>query len=96
MAQQKRDKESDEVTITLAHPLSAEHAVRLGLDDKDYNVDDDVKIRRDLARSVINSGYAQVDPEDQESVNDSLGLSVPKAESNSPEDVAKDPGKAKK
>lgn len=72
-----RKLEKDQVKVTLAHPLRAEHAVRLGLDEQDYAVEDTVTVRRDQARSLVNAGYAAaVDDadvsEDQDAVEENL------------------------
>jgi len=73
-ASETRQKNSDEVSITLAHPLRAPYAVRLGLDEKDYEVESTVKLRRDNAQALINAGYAaDIDPQDQEAVEETLG-----------------------
>ena len=69
-----RKKASDEVSITLAHPLRAQYAERLGLEAKDYDTEDTIKVRRDNAQSIINAGYAaDIDPDDQEAVEGLLG-----------------------
>jgi len=71
----KKQKESDEVSVTLAHPLPAHYAVGLGLEDQDYDVESDVTVRRDVARSLINAGFvADTDPNDRDAVASALGL----------------------
>jgi hypothetical protein len=75
----KRADADGNVTLKLAHPLTAEQAQRIGAGDEDLNVGDEIKIHHDMARSVINSGYAQVDPEDNEAVADALGGTPPPA-----------------
>ena len=70
----KKQKQSDEVTVTLAHPLRAVYAVRLGLDERDYEVEEDVTLRRDNAKSLANAGYvADVDPNDEGAVEQTIG-----------------------
>lgn len=66
--------ERDKVTIVLSNPLSAVHAVRLGAEDRDYAVDDEITVSRGYARSIIAAGYAQVDPEDRDAVAEALGV----------------------
>lgn len=65
----------EKVTLTLAHPLSAEQSQRVLADRvKDYWVGDKITVRRDYALSIINAGYAKgVDPADREAVREALG-----------------------
>lgn len=68
----------DKVTITLAHPVDKPEDLRyLGLAPerevegkivKGYQVHDKVVVNRAAAQSLINAGYAQVDPEDKAAV----------------------------
>lgn len=58
----------DKVKITLAHPLSAEHAERIGLEKRDYPVRSKISVGRDGADRLIAVGYATVDPEDLDAV----------------------------
>jgi uncharacterized protein YabN with tetrapyrrole methylase and pyrophosphatase domain len=70
-----KKKERDLITVTLAHPLRAEHAVQVGLEAKDYAVEDDVKVTRGYARTLINAGLVMdVDPSDTKAVNAALGI----------------------
>lgn len=65
----------NKVSVKLAHPIGdAEDITRLGLEPKDagYNVGDSIRVRRDDARTLINAGYAQVDPENAEQVSKTL------------------------
>lgn len=59
--------------IKLAHPLSGDEAAAIGLDNKDLNVGDTIKVPPDVARQVITSGYAQIDPEDTAAVEKVVG-----------------------
>jgi len=63
-------KASDLRTVTLAHPLQTADMKRIGLstDDGPAEVGDKVKVTGDTASSLINAGYAAVDPEDAEAV----------------------------
>jgi hypothetical protein len=62
----------NKVKIKLANPLDrAEDLRRLGLDENKvggYKVHDEILVTRDLARTLITAGYAQVDPEDATAV----------------------------
>lgn len=70
----------DEVTLTLAHPLSAVYAERLGLDAKDHPVGAKITLSRDRARAVIDAGYAAgVDPGDRAAVSEALKLPAAKS-----------------
>jgi hypothetical protein len=57
-------------TVTLAHPLNARDMQRLALSDgsETGEVGDRVKVTPDHAATLINAGYAQVDPEDAAAV----------------------------
>lgn len=59
---------ADQVTLRLSNPLSARHTTALGLEDRDYKVREDVTVTRSVAQSIIEAGYAQVDPEDRQAV----------------------------
>lgn len=59
-------------TVRLAHPLTPAAAARLGLEEKDHFVNTEIEVSDDVARSIINAGYAQVDPEDAKQVEAAL------------------------
>lgn len=80
---------SDLVTLTLAHPLTAEQAERLHAKDskKNYTQGDKITVPRDDARLIINAGYAQgIEPSDNEAVRKALdsGTSSAKPKTTSP------------
>lgn len=59
------------VTIRLAHPLDRDQDLQyLGLPPKEggYKVHDEIRVSRSAAQSIINAGYAQVDPENKKAV----------------------------
>jgi hypothetical protein len=65
----------DDVTLTLAHPLGATYAERLGLEAKEHPVGDKITVSRDRARAIIDAGYAAgVDPGDPAAVASALKL----------------------
>lgn len=63
------------VTVKLAHPITRkDDLVYLGLDPSEsYGVNDDVKVPVEAAKSLINAGMVQVDPEDRAAVGQTLG-----------------------
>lgn len=66
----------NKVTIKLAHPLTRIDDLRhLGLPERDggYTVNDEVQVTKAGARTLINAGYAQVDPENTAAVEAVLG-----------------------
>jgi hypothetical protein len=64
------------VSVLLAHPLDKpEDLRRLGLKEK-AGVGGEIRISPDHARMLINAGYAQTDPEDQEAVAAVLGANA--------------------
>lgn len=66
------EADPDKVTIKLAHPLDKPEDLRyLGLQPREsgYNVHDEIQVSKAGASSLINAGYAQVDPEDKAAVN---------------------------
>ena len=65
---------ADQVTIQLAHPLTAAQVARLrATDPGDRNVGDSITVPRDEALAVINSGYARgIDPSDTDAVRTAL------------------------
>lgn len=65
------------VSLKLSNPLRAVYAVRVGLQDKDYDTNATVRVTRPSARAIIGAGYAQVDPEDAEAVAVALELAPP-------------------
>lgn len=62
------------VTLTLAHPLTAQQADRLrAKDSKDYKVGDKITVPMDDARAIINAGFAAgIDPADHKQVRSAL------------------------
>ncbi len=63
-------KNANTVTLTLAYPLSAPQAARvLAVDEREYQVGEEITVRRDYALMVIQAGFAAgVDPSDSEAV----------------------------
>lgn len=74
---------SNTVTLTLAHPLTAQQVERLHAKEvRDYRQGDKITVPQDDARAIINAGYADgVDPENQEQTQSALGTTAapPKA-----------------
>lgn len=62
-------------TITLAYPLDEAQSAALGLDRQHHWTGQRVTMQREYARSVINAGFAQVDPTDGEQVRRALAES---------------------
>jgi hypothetical protein len=58
----------DHVTLLLAHPLSPQQATMVGAEPKQYRPGDEVIVPLSTAMTVINAGYAQVDPADAAAV----------------------------
>ena len=67
----------DTVTLKLAHPLSADQAKSVGAEPRQYAPGDDVTVPVNSAMTVINAGYAQVDPADGDAVRMALGPAAP-------------------
>ncbi|GIH95437.1 hypothetical protein ACFFMN_23005 [Planobispora siamensis] len=62
------------VTLTLAHPLPEASAKRVRAQEvRDYKIGEKIKVPYHEAHGVISSGYATVDPEDDEQVQAALG-----------------------
>lgn len=75
-------KAADAVELVLAHPLNQEKAAALGLevpDGEELPVNDTVILHRNYARTLISSGYAQLDPEDSQAVARALTVAPAKA-----------------
>lgn len=61
------------VTLTLAHPLNAQQAERLHAKDvKDYTPRDKIIVPVGDAISIINAGFAAVDPDNPDAVQSAL------------------------
>lgn len=61
------------VTLTLAHPISAAQAEQLRAREiKDYRPTEEITVPYDIARAIIGSGRAAVDPEDHQAVQEAL------------------------
>lgn len=63
------------VAVKLAHPVDDKETMRrlrLDPDSGGYKIGDQVHLLPDDARALINAGYAQVDPEDNEAVRSVL------------------------
>lgn len=65
---------ADNVTITLAHPLTAERAGRLRVKEvRDYQAGEQVSLPPGEAHALIGAGYASgVDPSDADAVRKAL------------------------
>jgi hypothetical protein len=72
------------VTLALAHPISEGYLPGLGVeptkDGNGYAVGEDISVAPQVARAIINAGFAQVDPENPEHVAKALGISDEEAE----------------
>lgn len=66
---------TDKVTLTLAHPLTADQAGKVLAEQvRDYGPGEKIRLRADYALSVINAGYAAgVDPNVPAQVRKALG-----------------------
>jgi uncharacterized protein involved in exopolysaccharide biosynthesis len=84
----------DKVRITLAHPLTAEHAARIGLDNRDYPVRSKVSVTPEGAQRLIAVGYTTVDPEDPAAVAEALNPAPPASAAPTAEPAIEQPGKA--
>ena len=72
--------------LKLAHPLDAIDAVKLGLEDRDYEVGEPVDLERNAAQTLIARGFAiGVDPEDNEAVASALDESPAPASTDAPD-----------
>lgn len=67
------DDESKFVVITLSNPLNENDRVYLGLPkDASTEVGQKIKVNKNGAKTVINAGYATIDPEDNIAVQRAL------------------------
>lgn len=82
------------VTLTLAHPLSADQARRRrAVDDREYNTGDQITVPHPDAVSIINAGFAAgVDPGDPGAV--AAALTDPGADAGSSDGTAAAPASA--
>ena len=61
------------VTLKLSNPLSTAQSEQLrARDARDYRPGEEITVPYDVARNVIGSGYAAVDPEDHQAVREAL------------------------
>lgn len=70
------------ISLRLAHPLSRkEDLIYLGLDVEKgtYQVNEEVRVTRNAALTLINAGQVQVDPSDPVAVREALGDPDPNA-----------------
>lgn len=72
---------SDQITLTLAHPLNARQVERLHAKDvRDYLTGEKIVVPRNDARAIINAGFAAgVEPGNAEQVNKALSVPVKNA-----------------
>ena len=57
------------VNVMLAHPLNPSDLIKIGVNpDVRSNVNDVIEVTRDVAVSLIGSGFVQVDPDDHAAV----------------------------
>jgi hypothetical protein len=64
-----------QITVALAHSLSAKWAVHSGLEDRDYGIGETITIPRNRAQSLINAGYIKgVEPSEEDQVAEVLGV----------------------